>query len=160
MPSFFLELVVGRVVRTMAKTVLCNKNTLEARLSRRAFLNTAAAASLTLAVPVSAHAALRRLVRPVRIGVIADLHHDVMHDGPDRLAAFIADPLVRDSNAILQLGDFAYPAPRNSEILKQFNGAHARPLHVIGNHDTDGGFLEGGLHQDLGDAEPLLRNES
>ena len=121
---------------------LPQRSRLDAPLSRRTFLNTATAASLTLALPRLSSAAVRTLVKPVRIGVIADLHHDVMHDGDDRLGAFLTEMSVSKPDAILQLGDFAYPSPGNSDLINRFNEAHDRSLHVIGNHDTDAGFTK------------------
>ena len=121
---------------------LPHRSQLDVRLSRRTFLNTATVASLTLALPRLSSAAVRTLAKPVRIGVIADLHHDVMHDGDDRLEAFLAEMSVSNPDAILQLGDFAYPGSRNSELITRFNEAHVRSLHVIGNHDTDAGFTK------------------
>ena len=112
----------------------------ETRWSRRGFLNSAALASLVLTLPRGAMAAIQRLKKPVQIGVIADLHHDVMHDGADRLGAFLKRMSEVQPDAILQLGDFAYPSPENRGIIRQFNDAHSRPLHVIGNHDLDMGL--------------------
>lgn len=111
-------------------------------LSRREFLNTATAASLTLALPRASGAVIRTLAKPVRIGVIADLHHDVMHDGVDRLKAFLTRMSATSPDAVLQLGDFAYPGPKNREIIELFNESHEKRLHVIGNHDTDAGFTK------------------
>ena len=82
---------------------------------------------------------MKRLKQPVRIGVIADLHHDVMHDGVARMQAFVKKMATDQPNALLQLGDFAYPNQENSEVIGIFNQAHQRALHVIGNHDTDSG---------------------
>ena len=115
---------------------------LENRLSRRTVLHTATVASLTLALPRMSVAAVGALEKPVRIGVIADLHHDVMHDGIDRLEAFLKSMSLSKPDAILQLGDFAYPRSENSDIISLFNQAHKQPLHVIGNHDTDAGFTK------------------
>lgn len=56
-------------------------------LTRRDLLRTAAAASAAIALPKITSAAIGRLEKPVRIGLIADLHHDVMHDGLARTAA-------------------------------------------------------------------------
>jgi Icc protein len=111
-------------------------------LSRRTFLNTATVASLTLALPRLSAAAVGRLDKPVQIGVIADLHHDVMHDGSERLGAFVKEMSASKPDAILQLGDFAYPRSENSDIINMFNQSSTRPLHVIGNHDTDAGFTK------------------
>ncbi len=112
------------------------------RLTRRKFLSAATATSLALALPRTSAAAIGRLEKPVRIGVIADLHHDVMHDGIARTEAFVKAMATSQPNAIIQLGDFAYPNAQNSEVIKMFNDAHERSLHVIGNHDTDDGHTK------------------
>ena len=124
------------------KSHLTQRARLNIPMSRRAFLNTATAASLTLALPRLSAGAVGRLAKPVRIGVIADLHHDVMHDGADRLGVFLEEMSVTKPDAILQLGDFAYPSEGNSGLITRFNEAHDRSLHVIGNHDTDAGFTK------------------
>ena len=77
---------------------------------------------------------------PLRFGICADLHQDVMHDGPERLQAFINDMNDKKVDFIIQMGDFCRPYDYNKIILdiwKQFKGPD---FHVIGNHDTDGGF--------------------
>ena len=133
---------VGGGVVSRMNDELPRRSRLDVHLSRRTFLNTATAASLTLALPRMSAAAVGSLERPVRIGVIADLHHDVMHDGDDRLDAFLKDMSATRPDAILQLGDFAYPSEDNSGLISRFNEAHTRSLHVIGNHDTDAGFTK------------------
>ena len=109
-------------------------------LNRRAFLGTAAMGSLVLSLPRLSAAAARALARPVRIGVIADLHHDVMHDGVSRMKAFTTRMSEVRPDAIMQLGDFAYPNEANREVIELFNQAHPKSLHVIGNHDMDAGM--------------------
>ena len=111
-------------------------------LTRRDLLRTAAAASAAIALPKITSAAIGRLEKPVRIGLIADLHHDVMHDGLARTAAFVKAMAARRPDAIMQLGDFAYPNASNKKVIDLFNGAHKRSLHVIGNHDTDSGHTK------------------
>lgn len=111
----------------------------EFRFERRGFLGVATAASLAIALPGISKAAVGTLRSPVRLGVIADLHHDVMHDGNERLDVFLEAMAVKRPDAILQLGDFAYPQPKNRKIIARFNEAHENSLHVIGNHDTDAG---------------------
>ncbi|GIT30818.1 MAG: hypothetical protein Ct9H300mP1_28640 [Planctomycetaceae bacterium] len=101
-------------------------------------------------------AAIGRLEKPVRIGLIADLHHDVMHDGLARTAAFVKAMAARRPDAIMQLGDFAYPNANNKKVINLFNGAHKRSLHVIGNHDTDSGHTKKKMPRHLGDAPSLL----
>ena len=107
--------------------------------SRRSLLRAAAATSAALTLPKMAAAAVARLEKPVRLGLLADLHHDVMHDGLARTGTFVKEMAAHNPNAILQMGDFAYPNAANKEGIDLFNGAHERSLHVIGNHDTDSG---------------------
>jgi len=111
-------------------------------ITRRGFIQASAASSLALTLPHTSTAALRRLDQPVRIGVIADLHQDVMHDGVERVQAFVKKMETVQPHALLQLGDFAYPNAKNGEVIQLFNKAHERTLHVIGNHDTDSGHTK------------------
>lgn len=110
--------------------------------SRRDFLGTAAVASVAFALPQRSSASVRRLAAPVRLGVITDLHHDIMHDGEARLDAFLEAMSKRPPDAIVQLGDFAYPIPENAAFIRRFNEAHPTSLHVIGNHDLDRGITK------------------
>jgi 3',5'-cyclic AMP phosphodiesterase CpdA len=112
------------------------------RFTRRGFLCAATAASVAFALPRTATAAMERLGKSVRLGVIADLHHDVMHDGAARLGAFVKEMEARQPDAIMQLGDFAYPNAGNKELIDEFNQSHEHSLHVIGNHDTDAGHTK------------------
>ncbi len=76
----------------------------------------------------------------VRIGVITDVHQDIMHDGEQRLTQFVKAMRDVDPDMIVQLGDFCVPHERNDKFLSIFH-AFARPHHhVIGNHETDGGY--------------------
>jgi calcineurin-like phosphoesterase family protein len=97
---------------------------------------------MTLAIPNAVVKALSYIKTPIRIGMIADLHHDIMHDGITRMNAFINEMKVQKPDAILQLGDFAYPNEANKQVIDLFNRAHPLPLHVIGNHDTDAGHTQ------------------
>jgi 3',5'-cyclic AMP phosphodiesterase CpdA len=108
-------------------------------LPRRRFLQSMGAAACLLALPTTARSAIRQLDKPVQIGLIADLHHDVMHDAPARLDAFLEAMAADPPDAIVQMGDFAQAKKQNRPIVEQFQKAHPLALHVIGNHDTDGG---------------------
>ena len=112
------------------------------RLTRRGLLGAAATASAALVLPRMTAAAAGRLEKEVRIGLIADLHHDVMHDGLARTTEFVKAMAAYRPDAIMQLGDFAYPNAKNREVIDLFNGAHEHSLHVIGNHDTDSGHTQ------------------
>ena len=110
--------------------------------SRRSFFKTVGLTSLSLGIPLIASASLRKLSKPVSIGMIADLHHDIMHDGEARLQAFLKEISTAKPDAIVQLGDFAYPNQKNKPLIDQFNQAQTTSLHVIGNHDTDSGHTK------------------
>ena len=84
--------------------------------------------------------ALNVLSRPIRVGVIADLHVDLIPDGSERLDSFLDEMAKMKPDALIQLGDFAFAEESNQKIVDRFNKAHETTLHVIGNHDTDGGL--------------------
>lgn len=106
-------------------------------LNRRGFLHAAAGTAALAFAGSRAAAAIGSLPQPVKIGLIADLHHDLMHDGERRLKAFLTAMAEAKPDAIVQMGDFAYPKEANQPLFDAFNSACKVPLHVIGNHDTD-----------------------
>lgn len=107
--------------------------------SRRGFLQTLGGFGTSLTLPGYVTANLRKLNGPIKIGLIADLHHDVMHDGLRRLAAFLKAMEAENPDAIMQLGDFAYPNAKNKPVIEAFRKAHPHAFHVLGNHDIDDG---------------------
>ena len=107
--------------------------------SRRNFLRATGAMATSIVLPRHVLGSLATLEKPIRIGMIADLHQDVMHDGPARLQAFIDAMQKEQPDALMQLGDFAYPTKKNEVVTRAFADAHARTLHVLGNHEIDGG---------------------
>ena len=84
-------------------------------------------------------ATLSKIKRPIKLGMIADLHQGVMHDGPTRLKAFLDAMKKEKPDALLQLGDFAYPSKKNAVVTEAFTKAHPKAMHVLGNHEIDGG---------------------
>ncbi|MCD6338205.1 MAG: metallophosphoesterase [Verrucomicrobia bacterium] len=78
--------------------------------------------------------------RRARFGLIADVHQDVMPDGPERLAAFVAAMTRARVDFIIQLGDFCQPHPRNRPFLEVWRRFPGPRHHVLGNHDMDGGY--------------------
>lgn len=79
-------------------------------------------------------------LRPLRFGLITDVHQDIMHDGVDRLSAFV-DAMTRERvDFIAQLGDFCWPHPRNRSFMETWNRFPGPRYHVLGNHDMDGGY--------------------
>lgn len=99
--------------------------------------------------------------QPVRFAVMADLHMDIMHDGAQRVNAFLEAARAADVDFILSLGDFLYPVrtfqslcppedlpvnlrlamerPREPQldVLRQFNRFEKPVYHVLGNHEMD-----------------------
>jgi predicted phosphodiesterase len=93
----------------------------------------------TILLPRQVLALVTKIKKPIKLGMIADLHQDVMHDGPFRLKAFLDAMKKEKPDALLQLGDFAYPSKKNEVVTKAFANAHPKALHVLGNHEIDGG---------------------
>jgi predicted phosphodiesterase len=102
-------------------------------------LRTAGLFGTSLVLPGHVQASLHRLEKTIKIGLIADLHHDIMHDAPQRLAVFLKAMEAEKPDAIMQLGDFAYPNDKNRSVTEAFGQAHPRALHVLGNHEIDDG---------------------
>jgi len=76
----------------------------------------------------------------VRFGICADVHKDIMHDADGRLEVFIRDASKRKVDFIIELGDFCRPYDYNLDFLKIWNSFPGEKYHVLGNHETDGGF--------------------
>ena len=78
--------------------------------------------------------------RTIRFGLCADVHKDIIHDADTRLKIFI-DRMNREKvDFIMQLGDFCRPYDYNQDFLDIWNQFEGPRYHVLGNHDTDGGF--------------------
>ncbi len=76
----------------------------------------------------------------LRFGIIADVHKDIMHDADERLSVFIDHMKKEQVDFIVQLGDFCVPKDANKGFLNIWESFAGSRYHVIGNHDTDGGF--------------------
>lgn len=109
-------------------------------MKRRTFLKNSvlAAAGATLSTRTSPAAEIS--YPPLKFGICADLHQDVMHDGPERLKKFIDAMNAAQVDFIIQLGDFCRPYDHNRIIVDIWNEFKGPRYHVLGNHDTDGGF--------------------
>ena len=79
-------------------------------------------------------------LKRLTFGICADPHKDIMHDADQRLQAFVDTAVKAHVDFIIQLGDFCRPYDYNRgfmDIWERFDGTR---YHVLGNHDTDGGF--------------------
>jgi 3',5'-cyclic-AMP phosphodiesterase len=108
--------------------------------SRRQFIKTASISGLSLAIPDSVLSFFGNNPARVTFGVISDLHVDIIHDAEYRLTVFLDEMEKKKPDAIIQLGDFAIPKTENQQIINRFNQSSTSALHVLGNHDMDGGF--------------------
>ena len=86
--------------------------------SRRRFLSAAGVVATSIILPNQVMGVLREIKKPIKLGMIADLHQDVMHDGPARLKAFLDAMKEESPDALVQLGDFAYPTKKNDAVTK------------------------------------------
>ena len=111
-------------------------------MNRRQHLQTLLSGSIVFLLPEAVRAAAIRLDTTVTLGLITDLHQDLIHDGPERLQAFLKAMKKEKPDATVQLGDFALPKAANQSVIAQFNQSSALPLHVLGNHDTDSGHTK------------------
>lgn len=109
-------------------------------MDRRKALLTLSAGFTGVMLPQAVMAKYGKLNKAVKVGIITDLHQDVMHDAPARLDAFLKAMASKKPDALMQMGDFAVPKKENQFVVDTFNKAHETRLHVIGNHDTDGGY--------------------
>ena len=138
-------------------------------INRRVALKTIAGVGATLTIPFPDGTAgiSSTLKKPIRLGVMADLHGGLAVDADKRLQAFLDRMKTISCDGLVQLGDFAFPNAEHQHFPDQFNAAHPNTLHVIGNHEFDFGLtredcyrswkLEASYyHRDIGDIRVLV----
>jgi len=96
----------------------------------------ASCASFSLPMPAQIFAS-DKPKKPIRLGVIADLHGGLAADAEMRLDAFLEAMNEIETDALIQLGDFAFPNLKHQSFADKFNAAHENRIHVIGNHEFD-----------------------
>ena len=107
---------------------------------RRSFIRKLGLVLAPVSLSWNIHAAARATLRPVRFGLCADPHKDIMHDADERLRMFLGAARKEKAEFILQLGDFCRPYEKNREFLKIWEDFTGGRHHTLGNHDNDGGF--------------------
>lgn len=109
-------------------------------LNRRQTLQSLGGLAATTVVSAPALANYTPSAETLRLGVITDLHGGLAVDAASRLDAFLSAMKTEQPDALLQLGDFAYPNAKHQSYADQFNAAHPQTIHVIGNHEFDYGL--------------------
>ena len=109
-------------------------------LNRRSFLKSALLTSFSLALPPSISKLWAGPSDILRLGLIADIHRDAIHDVDFRLQTFLEEMNRAEVHAKIQLGDFAIPKPSNASFIAAFNQGTIPAYHVLGNHDMDEGY--------------------
>lgn len=100
----------------------------------------ATCASIPLSTNLLAGCRSSNLCKPIRLGVIADLHGGLASDADSRLDSFLESMADENLDALIQMGDFAYPNKKHQHYSDKFNAAHDNPVHLIGNHEFDFGL--------------------
>lgn len=103
--------------------------------NRRAFLQQIPALAGVFAFPVLPK--LTPAPKPIRFGLLADAHADLIPDKMERLEAFVIEAKSKELDFILQLGDFCFPKKENKAFLNLWRQYKGPRYHVLGNHDMD-----------------------
>ena len=76
----------------------------------------------------------------IKIGLISDVHHGLVHDATDRMKVFIDRMLKVKPDFIMQMGDFCWPRKESKEFMAEWDRFKGEKYHILGNHDMDLGF--------------------
>lgn len=109
-------------------------------MKRRDFISRSVILGGAVVLPWNPVLANSNASKKLRIGLIADLHQDVMHDGEERLDAFLKEANKNKSDFIIQMGDFCIPDSKNEALIELWKTYRNPSYHILGNHDTDGGY--------------------
>ena len=111
-------------------------------MERRNFIKKVCKGSLLISIPIS-FCSFKIKKTKTNIGIIADVHQDIIHDGISRLGVFINEMKKKKPNFIIQLGDFSLPRQQNQPFLDKWNSFDGEKYHVLGNHDfNDFGYTK------------------
>ena len=108
--------------------------------TRRTALASIGATGFAVSFAPNLFAKSARSNKPIRLGMIADLHGGLAADAESRLDSFLKSMAKKDVDALVQLGDFAFPNQKHQNFADKFNAAHEKTIHVIGNHEFDFGL--------------------
>jgi len=103
--------------------------------SRRQFIQKSLLGASTLVLPWALKGSNK--AQPLRIGICADPHKDIMHDADHRLQVFIDRMKNEKVDFIIQMGDFCFTDDRNLDFLRIWGQFKGPRYHVLGNHDME-----------------------
>ena len=103
-------------------------------MKRRNFIIKVLKGSVIASLPISL-SSFNLKNKKVEIGIVADVHQDIIHDGFSRLSFFINAMQKRKPDFIIQLGDFSLPREQNQTFIDKWNSFNGPKYHVLGNHD-------------------------
>lgn len=75
--------------------------------------------------------------KPIKFGIIADIHRDLTPDVDERLEAFLKRVGEEKPDFIISLGDFAHAIPAGESFRDRFAASGVPTHHVLGNHEMD-----------------------
>ena len=105
--------------------------------NRRDVLRCIGSAGIALTLPSSILAEDSALTKKLKFGIIADVHGGFVRDAESRLDSFLHAMKTEKCDALVQLGDFAFPNAKHQQFADKFNQANDVAIHVIGNHEFD-----------------------
>jgi hypothetical protein len=111
-------------------------------LDRRSFIKSTLLTSCSFLLPPAILDLWAGEEQLLQLGLITDLHKDIIHDADLRLQVFLDTLKDEKTHVKIQLGDFAIPKKENHPFIESFNQGPIPSLHVMGNHDLDEGFTK------------------
>ena len=99
-------------------------------MKRRDFIIKALKGSVLVSVPLSL-SSFDLKKNKLKIGIVADVHQDIIHDGVSRLSLFISVMKKRKPDFIIQLGDFSLPREQNQPFIDKWNSFNGPKYHVL-----------------------------
>ena len=109
--------------------------------TRREFLHALGAVGAAGLLPVMScgarGSAKRANFKPIKFGIISDIHRDLTPDADQRLEVFMKKVDEEKPDFLISLGDFAHAIPANEGFAKRFASSKSPAYHVLGNHEMD-----------------------
>jgi predicted phosphodiesterase len=111
-------------------------------MDRRRFIKRAVQGSIVLSFPIVSKANILLFSQPIRFGVSADIHVDIIHDVEKRIHTYLEDMKKQQVDFLVDMGDFCHPLPKNKAIVDFWNSYGIETYRMLGNHDMDHGTKE------------------